>query len=229
MKAILTLFLLAQIAIPADTTEIYYLVFLRSSPDRKPIPEAEGERIQTAHMANIHRLADRGVLIAAGPFEDEPPVIRGIFVFRAGSLDEAKRLAAEDPTVVEHRNVVDVFPWRGPSGIGEEYKRLHKADPKTPEGMGVQPLFMLYRESGWKADLPVISEHREYVRRLRESGRVVADGPVLDDARLAGIVIFSRIPDEEARRLMQADPAVRAGAVRFESHRWWCAANVLPR
>ncbi len=229
MKVALALLLLAQAATPAPTTELYYAVFLRSAAERKPIPAAEGERIQTAHMANIHSLADRGILVAAGPFEDEPPVIRGIFIFRAASLADAKRIAAEDPTVVEHRNLVDVYPWRGPAGIGDEYKRLHKADPKTPEEMGVHPLFMLYRGTAFMADSPAVRAHREYIEQLRQSGKVAASGPVIDDATLAGIVIFDRIPDAEAGKLLDADPAVKAGELRFESHRWWSAAHVLPR
>ncbi len=227
MKTILALLLLVQAGIAAEMTERYYMVFLRTAADRKPITAAEGERIQAAHMANIHRLADRGVLVAAGPFEDEPAVIRGMFVFRAASLDEARRAAMEDPTVVEHRNVVDVVPWVGPKGIGEKYKQLHKTDPKTPEGMGVHPLFMLYRGSGWTAGSPVLSEHRYYVARLRASGKIAALG-VVEDEHLSEILIFDRIPDAEARQLMDADPAVKSGMIRMESHRWWSAAHVLP-
>src|ERR1700680_4723751 len=113
--------LLAQAGPPLD---LYYLVFLRPAADRKPIPKADLDRIQSAHMANIHSMAERGVLVAAGPFGDTPSTISGIFVFKTGSLDEARRIAAQDPTVVERRNVVDVFAWRGPKGIGDEYFRL---------------------------------------------------------------------------------------------------------
>jgi hypothetical protein len=41
-------------------------------------------------------------------------------------------------------------------------------------------------------------------------------------------VIFNRLPDDEARRLIDADPAVKAGLLRVDYHRWWCAAHVLP-
>src|SRR5258708_4865284 len=123
--------LVAQTGPPLD---LYYLVFLRPAADRKQIPKADLDRIQSAHMANIHSMADRGILVAAGPFADTPPDISGIFVFKTSSLDEARRIAAEDPTVAEHRNNAEVFAWRGPKGIGAEYARLHKEDPKTPEG-----------------------------------------------------------------------------------------------
>src|SRR5260221_14412364 len=103
----LLLGLLLAAGLPAET-DLYHLVFLRPAPDRKPISKEEGERIQAAHMANIRSMAARGVLVAAGPFGDTPATISGVFVFKTGSLDEARRLAAEDPTVAEHRNTADV-------------------------------------------------------------------------------------------------------------------------
>ena len=213
-------------AAPGET-EFYYLVFLKRAPDRKPISEAEGERIQTAHMANIHAMADRGVLVAAGPFEDSPAVFSGVFVFRAGSVEEARRIAEQDPTVVEHRNLVEVYAWRGPKGIGDEYKRLHQADPKTPEGMGVHPFAVLYRGSGW--DDGAARAHTAYLEKLRGMGKLAAAGEIEGDRERAGLVILERIPDEEAKRLLEDDPAVRGGALRLEYHRWWCAAHVMPR
>jgi uncharacterized protein YciI len=74
------------------------------------------EEIQKGHMANINRLAEMKKLIAAGPFGDNGN-LRGIFVFRAGSLEEAKALTATDPAVQSGRFAVDVHPWMIPDGI----------------------------------------------------------------------------------------------------------------
>src|SRR5579872_797577 len=138
--------LLLLCLLSAAPPDPYYLVFLRPDPARKPIAKEESERIMKAHMTNIRSMAARGILMAAGPFEDTPATISGIFVFRAASIEEARRIAAGDPTVVEHRNRVDVHPWRGPEGIGVEYFRLHKEHPETPENMGVHPLCLIYRQ-----------------------------------------------------------------------------------
>lgn len=231
MKLLLTAFLLLPVAAqitpaPADA-ETYYLVFLRRAPDRKPISQAEGDRIQAAHMANIHSMADRGVLVAAGPFDDTPPTISGIFVFRSPSLAEARRIAAQDPTVVEHRNTVEVYAWRGPAGLGAEYRRLHAADPRTPEDMGVHPLALLYRGAAEPSD-EIAAAHAAYVKRLRAEGKLATAGPVEGDPQLRGVLIFQRIPDGEASALIAADPAVNTGALRAEYHSWWSAAHVLP-
>lgn len=180
-------------------------------------------------MANMQRMASQGILVAAGPFDDKPTTISGIFVFRTSSLESARRIAAEDPTVVEHRNLVDVFAWRGPKGIGDEYFRLHKEKPDTPEGMGVQPLFLIRRGSAPATRAQEMASHDAYVARLKHEGKIGMAGPVEGDSELAGVVVFNRMADEEAQKLMADDPAVKANVLRAEFHRWWCAEHVIPK
>jgi len=74
------------------------------------------EEIQKGHMANINRLAEMKKLIAAGPFGDDGR-LRGIFVFRVASLDEAKALTATDPAVQAGRLAMEIHPWLVPEGI----------------------------------------------------------------------------------------------------------------
>ena len=75
-----------------------YLAFLtrgdKWTPERTPATEA----IQKAHLANIQRLADEKKLVVAGPFGDNGR-LRGIFIFKVASIDEARSLAATDPAV----------------------------------------------------------------------------------------------------------------------------------
>jgi uncharacterized protein YciI len=223
------LLLAALLALPlcAQPGGLYQLVFLRPDPARKAVPQPEMDRIMAAHMANIHAMADRGVLVAAGPFGDTPPTISGIFVFKTASLDEARRIASADPTVVEHRNTVEVYAWRGPAGIGDEYVRLHKGDPKTPDDMGVHPLYLLRRGPAWTRE-GAGQAHDHYLAQLRRDAKIAAAGPIEGDGDLVGVLIFRRMSDDDARRLMEADPAVQSGALRSEYHHWWCAAHVLP-
>lgn len=232
MRLILTLLLIAcALALPAvaQPTDLYYLVFLRPSPDRKPLSQEQGQKIQADHMANIRAMAQRGVLVAAGPFGDAPPpTISGVFVFKTPSLEEARKIASADPTVVERRNEVEVYSWRGPKGIGEEYLRLHKADPKTPEEMGMHPFVLYRRGPAWSRMGEFVQGHVKHVARLRAEGKIAAAGPIEGDPDLAAVFVFRQIPEAEARRLAEEDPFVKAGVVRIESHRWWCAAHVLP-
>ncbi len=216
-----------------EATNVYYVVFLRPDPARKPIAKEEGERIQTAHMKNIFKMAEDGMLAAAGPFENDPPPVSGVFVMKAKSIDDARRLASADPTVLEHRNTIDVHAWRAPAGIGDEYFRLHREHPETPEGMGVHPIMLLTRGAAWNGSAPanrvvLLAEHQHYVDELHRDGKLSAAGPVEGDREMTGIAVFHRIPLDEARRLMADDPAVKAGVLAVEAHRWWSAEHVFP-
>ncbi len=172
--------LLAQSQAAPNATTRYYVVFLRPDPARKTLAKEDAERLQAAHMANIHKMASDGVLISAGPFDDTPTTISGIFVFKVDSLDLAIAIAAKDPTVVEHRNTVDVHAWNGPAGIGDEYVRLHRLDPATPENMQNHPLCMLSRGPVWgrmDADRDsILQAHARYIDQLKVVGKLGAQG-----------------------------------------------------
>jgi uncharacterized protein YciI len=98
--------------------ETVYLGFLKKGPNRKDgddkVPEIQ--ELQKAHIANIQRLAKLGKLVAAGPFGDDG-VVRGIFVFRVGSLAEAQKLCATDPMVKIGRLAVELHSWQVPEGV----------------------------------------------------------------------------------------------------------------
>jgi uncharacterized protein YciI len=216
-----------------ETTSVYYVVFLRPDPARKPLAKEEGERIQKAHMANIFKMAEDGYLAGAGPFENDPPPISGVFLMKAKSIDDARRIGGEDPTVREHRNTIDAHAWRAPAGIGDEYFRLHKEHPETPENMGAHPILLLTRGPAWNANDPkdrvvLLAEHQHYVDELRHAGKLSAAGPVEGDSSMIGIVVFHRIPLEEAQHLIGDDPAVKAGVLTVEAHRWWSSDHVFP-
>ena len=93
-----------------------YLAFLtrgdKWTPEKTPATEA----IQKGHMDNINRLAQMKKLVAAGPFGDDGQ-LRGIFVFRVASLEEAKTLTATDPAVQAGRLAMDIHQWMVPDGI----------------------------------------------------------------------------------------------------------------
>ena len=100
---------------PMKLTQMFFAFLTRGekwTPERTPATE----EIQKGHMANINRLAEMKKLIAAGPFGDNGR-LRGIFVFRVGSLEEAKALTATDPAVQAGRLAMDIHPWMVPEGI----------------------------------------------------------------------------------------------------------------
>ena len=93
-----------------------YLAFLTRGAKWTPEKTPQTEEIQKAHMANITRLAETKKLVVAGPFGDNG-TLRGIFVFKVASLEEAKALAETDPAVQAGRLAIEIHPWLVPEGI----------------------------------------------------------------------------------------------------------------
>lgn len=98
--------------------------------------------------------------------------------------------------------------------------------------MGVQPILLLMRGPSWNQSatqrVVLLAQHQHYIDELRRAGKLGAAGPVEDDPEMIGIVVFHRIPLEEARQAIAQDPAVKAGVLSVEAHRWWSADHVLP-
>ena len=93
-----------------------FLAFLTRGEKWTPEKTPATEEIQKGHMANINKLAEMKKLVAAGPFGDNGR-LRGIFVFRVGSLEEAKALTATDPAVQAGRLAMEIHPWMVPEGV----------------------------------------------------------------------------------------------------------------
>jgi uncharacterized protein len=93
-----------------------YLALLKRGAKWTPEKTPATEELQKAHMANIYRLADMKKLVIAGPFGDDGN-LRGIFVFKVDSLEEAKALTETDPAVKAGRLAIDLHPWLVPEGV----------------------------------------------------------------------------------------------------------------
>jgi uncharacterized protein len=93
-----------------------YLAFLVRGEKWTPEKTAQTAEIQRGHMANIQRLAEMKKLVVAGPFGDDGR-LRGIFVFRVDSLEEARALTLTDPAVQAGRLAMELHPWVVPAGI----------------------------------------------------------------------------------------------------------------
>jgi len=100
---------------PVKLTTAYLALLTRGAkwtPEKTPATE----ELQKAHMANIIRLAGMKKLVVAGPFGDNGQ-LRGIFVFKVASIDEARTLTETDPAVQAGRLAIDLHPWMVPEGI----------------------------------------------------------------------------------------------------------------
>ena len=93
-----------------------YLGFLRAAKDAPTIDAAALEKLQQTHLDNIARLGRAGSLPLAGPFLDDGE-LRGVFVFKAASLDAARELAATDPMVQSKHLALELVPWMVADGV----------------------------------------------------------------------------------------------------------------
>jgi uncharacterized protein YciI len=59
-------------------------------------------------------------------------------------------------------------------------------------------------------------EHLRHLFTLRNEGKLLLNGPVLDDSELVGIAIYGGQDHDAVRALAEADPSVKAGRVRVD-------------
>ena len=105
-----------KLTAPPQKSETTYLAFLvrgdKWTAEKTPATEA----MQKAHLENIGKLAETKKLVVAGPFGDNG-TLRGVFVFRTDSIDEARALANTDPAVKAGHLALQIHPWIVPEGI----------------------------------------------------------------------------------------------------------------
>ena len=96
---------------------------------------------------------------------------------------------------------------------------------------------MLLRRPAQPAEYPeeeldrLQAEHLAYHARLRESGEIVTNGPVIDqpDESLRGLTFYCTGSLERSRELAEADPSVRAGRLAVEIMTWYCPPGTMRR
>jgi uncharacterized protein YciI len=74
-------------------------------------------------MANIHRMAEEGSLVLAGPFMDDGEY-RGIYIFNVSTVEEARALTETDPAIKAGRLAMELHPWFGSAAL-MEVNRIH--------------------------------------------------------------------------------------------------------
>ena len=96
--------------------EPHTFVLLRWAANKPDYPDDELDRLQESHLAFLDSLYERGLLLSSGPLADrDDEGLRGICVY-AASVDEARRLAAEDPFVQAGWMEPVTFTWLARAG-----------------------------------------------------------------------------------------------------------------
>ena len=216
------------------TTVRYQLGLLSRGPAWTPERTPRTDSIQAGHMANIGRMAERGALVAAGPFLNGGD-LRGLFVF-APEADSLSGLLAGDPAISSGRLECRLSTWMAPSGLGNEYRQRRAARGREGEGMPDSMVsfgwVMLHR--GPKYDSrptpaveKLVRQHFEYTEKLRASGQLVYAGAIEGTGELRGVLVMQG-DSAAVARAVKADPAVKAGRFTPSILRWWTAWGTIP-
>lgn len=93
----------------------------------------------------------------------------------------------------------------------------------------MQKYFIIFLKPGPNRDQlqeeaeKIQAAHLAYLGSLFKKGVLNLNGPVGDGGEIAGISVYNTATLEEAVKLAEADPAVKAGRLVVEARPWWLA------
>jgi hypothetical protein len=94
-----------------DAFDVYTVVVLRRPAAAPEMPDDELDALQARHLAYRAGLAEQGLIVVNGPFDEQSdPSYRGMSIFACDPA-EAARLSDGDPSVVAGRLAYDVMEW----------------------------------------------------------------------------------------------------------------------
>jgi len=156
----------------ANSAKLYFVLLTRPANPPQLSKEA-GEKLQNEHLANIRKLHAEHKLLVAGPFTDNTS-LRGIFVLRASSLEQAQEWANSDPAVKARRLAAEVHgPWQADTSL------IH--EPDTKESMEQYTMVLVKKSEKWDPRFAEFSEamshHRSFMKDMVDRGKVALAGP----------------------------------------------------
>lgn len=96
-----------------------YVFCLLKTGSNTTVTKEESQKLFEGHMNNIGRLAKEGKLVLAGPFMKNERNYRGIYIFNANSIEEAKEFVATDPAVQSNILEAELTLWYGTAALQE--------------------------------------------------------------------------------------------------------------
>lgn len=201
----------------------FQMALFKRGPQFSAAETTQGKEIRIQHFAYFSNLIESGKAVMGGPFRDDGE-IRGLYVLRAKTADEARAVAEADPAVKAGLFSIEMHPW-----WSEEV--MKKAT--LPIKLQTAYLAFLTRGPKWTPErTPESAEiqkaHMANINRLAETGKLVIAGPFGDNGQLRGIFVFKVASLEEAKELAATDPAVKAGRLALDVHTWLVPEGILP-
>jgi uncharacterized protein YciI len=194
----------------------YFFVMLNSNPDKPKISDEEVERLQAAHLANIDSLAQIGQLAAAGPFHGGG----GLFILKAKSLEDARRMINSDPAINANRFKTELYPLEMILGsiCPQTSDNYEMVDYQFIKYVPVPDKFEGEDE---KKSTKLDKRHTNFLTGNDFSIRLIAAGNF--GATSGGFLITTRNDEEVFDRLLLYDPWTKSGYFTTEINTLWIA------
>jgi len=129
---------------PAPGTRTYQVALFKRGPKWGKDP-GEAKELQAERLQYLARLEREGKIVLAGPFTDRG-LYHSMIVFRADSMEAAKALIAEMPSIKAERLVYEIHPWLSADGIriiqprpGQPSPTAKPAPKKTDSSKAASP------------------------------------------------------------------------------------------
>ena len=212
-----------QAAEPQHKLVEFHMALFKRGPQWSSTDTPQTSDVRAQHFAYFTSLLESGKAVIGGPIRDDGD-IRGLYVLKAKTADEARAWAEADPAVKAGHFSIEMHPW-----WSEEV--MKKAN--TPIKLGTAYLAFLTRGPKWTPERTPKTEeiqkaHMANINRLAETGKLVVAGPFGDNGQLRGIFVFKVASLEEAKELAATDPAVKAGRLALDVHTWLVPEGILP-
>jgi len=201
----------------------FQMALLKRGPKWTGDSNAQTKQLETDQRAYANSLIGSGKAVIAGRFDDDGD-IRGVYILRTTSAEEAKTWTENSPLVKSGHVVAEMHPWWAEDVMKKT---------TTPEKMTRAYFGFLIRGDKWTPEnTPATEElqraHLANIVRLAETKKLVVAGPFGDNTPLRGIFVFRVASLDEARELAATDPAVQAGRLKIDMHPWLVPEGILP-
>lgn len=201
----------------------FHMALLKRGPKWTGNKTAETESLETSQREYATSLMQSGKAVIVGRLTDDGE-IRGVYVLRAKSPEEARGWAEASPAVKTGHLIAEMHPW-----WSEDVMKT----PTLPIKMTTAYLGFLKRGAKWTPEKTPATEelqkaHLANINRLAEMKKLVVAGPFGDNTNLRGIFVFRVASLDDARALAETDPAVQAGRLAIEIHPWLVPEGILP-
>jgi uncharacterized protein YciI len=200
------------------------MVFLMAETDGTVPGTEQPDTILAAQRVALERLAADATLALAGEISGGGP-LRQVLVINTEDRDEALRIARGLPAIRQGLWKCDDLTWYAARALMKK--------PELPLREQAYFLGILVRGPNAASiagdEARRIQEgHMANIRRLAGLGKLVLAGPFGGDGNRRGIFIFKVDTLEEAEALTSTDPAIQAGRLRIELHRFVTFEGMLP-